>query len=192
MPRLRADAAVVAGRRGRPRCPGFCRRPCRARGPRRPRGGGKGRERVASIERGEVLELGPASASQSVGSGEVGGLSSAVRRSGGAVGHSGGRRAGSWRPYRVECTGLCLISEVKRHRARSLLERGNAREDFRERPARYTAVFKSYVAHQCSHPEASRGCDPFAMFLVPPFPPWTFSGEKTIQLVRTTMLDSCT
>ena len=33
------------------------------------------------------------------------------------------------RPYRVECTGSLLTSEVKRRRARLVLEWGTARED---------------------------------------------------------------
>ena len=36
-----------------------------------------------------------------------------------------------WRPYRVECTGSLLTSEVKRHRARSVLGWGAAWEAFR-------------------------------------------------------------
>ena len=36
-----------------------------------------------------------------------------------------------WRPYRVECTGSLLTSEVKRHRARLVLGWGTAREDLR-------------------------------------------------------------
>ena len=35
------------------------------------------------------------------------------------------------RPYRVECTGSLLTSEVKRHRARSVLGWGTAWEDLR-------------------------------------------------------------
>ena len=34
-----------------------------------------------------------------------------------------------WRPYRVECTGSLLTSEVKRRRARLVLGWGTARED---------------------------------------------------------------
>ena len=36
-----------------------------------------------------------------------------------------------WRPYRVECTGSLLTSEVKRRRARLVLGWGTAREDLR-------------------------------------------------------------
>ena len=36
-----------------------------------------------------------------------------------------------WRPYRVECTGSLLTSEVKRHRARIVLGWGTAREVLR-------------------------------------------------------------
>ena len=38
---------------------------------------------------------------------------------------------GRRRPYRVECTGSLLTSEVKRRRARSVLGWGTAREDLR-------------------------------------------------------------
>ena len=34
-----------------------------------------------------------------------------------------------WRPYRVECTGSLLTSEVKRHRARLVLGWGTVWED---------------------------------------------------------------
>ena len=40
-----------------------------------------------------------------------------------------------WRPYRVECTGSLLTSEVKRRRARLVLWWGTAREDLRVLPA---------------------------------------------------------
>ena len=40
-----------------------------------------------------------------------------------------------WRPYRVECTGSLSTSEVKRHRARSVLGWGTAWEDLRVLPA---------------------------------------------------------
>ena len=36
-----------------------------------------------------------------------------------------------WRPYRVECTGSLLTSEVKRHRARLVLGWGTAWEHLR-------------------------------------------------------------
>ena len=41
------------------------------------------------------------------------------------------RRLGRWRPYRVECTGSLLTSEVKRHRARLVLGWGTAWEHLR-------------------------------------------------------------
>ena len=41
------------------------------------------------------------------------------------------RRMPRRRPYRVECTGSLLTSEVKRHRARSVLGWGTAWEDLR-------------------------------------------------------------
>ena len=40
-----------------------------------------------------------------------------------------------WRPYRVECTGSLLTSEVKRHRARLVLGWGTAWEHPRVLPA---------------------------------------------------------
>ena len=40
-----------------------------------------------------------------------------------------------WRPYRVECTGSLLTSEVKRRRARLVLGWGTAWEDLRVLPA---------------------------------------------------------
>ena len=40
-----------------------------------------------------------------------------------------------WRPYRVECTGPLLTSEVKRHRARLVLGWGTAWEHLRVLPA---------------------------------------------------------
>ena len=40
-----------------------------------------------------------------------------------------------WRPYRVECTGSLLTSEVKRHRARIVLGWGTAWETPRVLPA---------------------------------------------------------
>jgi hypothetical protein len=41
------------------------------------------------------------------------------------------------RPYRVECTGSLLTSELKRRGARLLLGWGTAREDLRVLPAIY-------------------------------------------------------
>ena len=40
-----------------------------------------------------------------------------------------------WRPYRVECPGSLPTSEVKRRRARLVLDWGTAREDLRVPPA---------------------------------------------------------
>ena len=47
-----------------------------------------------------------------------------------------------WRPYRVECTGSLLTSEVKRRRARLVLGWGTAWEDLRVLPA-----FANHRAH---------------------------------------------
>ena len=47
-----------------------------------------------------------------------------------------------WRPYRVECTGSLLTSEVKRRRARLVLGWGTAREDLR--------VLSAFVCDACA------------------------------------------
>ena len=47
-----------------------------------------------------------------------------------------------WRPYRIECTGSLLTSEVKRRRARLVLGWGTAWEDLRVLPA-----FANHRAH---------------------------------------------
>ena len=51
-----------------------------------------------------------------------------------------------WRPYRVECTGSLLTSEVKRRRARSVLGWGTAREDLRVLSAFYSSSFDHWTA----------------------------------------------
>ena len=58
------------------------------------------------------------------------------------------------RPYRVECTGSLLTSEVKRRRARLVLGWGTAREDLRVLPAFSKLLrhaFHSIVEHFLSN-----------------------------------------
>ena len=52
-----------------------------------------------------------------------------------------------WRPYRVECTGSLLTSEVKRRRARLVLGWGTAREDLRVLPA--LSLLQANKKRQC-------------------------------------------
>ena len=51
------------------------------------------------------------------------------------------KNAFRWRPYRVECTGSLLTSEVKQRRARSVLGWGTAWEDLRVLSAFLPASF---------------------------------------------------
>ena len=56
------------------------------------------------------------------------------------------KNAFRWRPYRVECTGSLLTSEVKQRRARSVLGWGTAWEDLRV----LSAFFLSLSRHPTS------------------------------------------
>ena len=53
-----------------------------------------------------------------------------------------------WRPYRVECTGSLLTSEVKRRRARLVLGWGTAWEDLRVLSAFVCCVVRGHDAPQ--------------------------------------------
>jgi hypothetical protein len=63
------------------------------------------------------------------------------------------------RPYRVECTGSLLTSEVKRRRARLVLGWGTAREDLRVLSAIYILCTQRQLALEVGALHAARSGD---------------------------------